>query len=312
MTIKKISIMINLIYRDEEQDFEWVDVTSPTPADYTELTNTYNLHPASVQDCLAPMHLPKYEKIDNTVFMIARFYDVTAKEDADNIQQLTNKIALFISNKFLITIHRREEPFLSSVIIKWNNGGKDLEDNTPRRLVNQVLYKIIHTYDPAIYTSQEQLDKYEHRIFKGTKNSRLIWELYIVKRRASVFKRMFYLTRDMVDKFSKSSKEADPFTLDLVDNAQSLQFLADELHENVNNLLNLHISLASHRTNEIMGVLTIFSVFFLPPTFIVGLYGMNFDNMPELHYKEGYFFVIFLMLAISLSTYAWFKKKKWL
>ncbi len=304
--------MINLIYRDEERNFEWIDVISPAPSDYTQLTATYNLHPASVQDCLAPMHLPKYEKIDETVFMIARFYDVISKKEADNIQQLTNKIALFISDRFLITIHRREEPFLSSVITKWKNKGKELENSSPGHLVNQVLSKIIHTYDPGLHTSQDQLDKYEQYIFKGTKNTQLIWELYIVKRRASVFKRMLFLTRDMIDKYAKSGKELDPFTLDLVDNAQSLQFLSDELHENVNNLLNLHLSLSSHRQNEIMGVLTVFSVFFLPPTFIVGLYGMNFDNMPELHTTNGYFVVIFVMLFISISTYVWFKKKKWM
>ncbi len=305
--------MIREIYRNETEKFEWVDATSPTPDDYTKLTERFNLHPASVQDCMAPMHLPKYEKIGGTVFMIARFYDVTSKEDSDNIQQLTNKIALFISDRFLITIHRREEPFLSSVITKWRQlQGNESAQDTPRHLINQVLSKIIHTFDPALATSQDQLDKYEQRIFKGKKESQLIWDLYIVKRRASVFKRMLFLTRDMVDKFARSGKEVDPFTLDLVDNAQSLQFLADELHENVNNLLNLHISLASHRTNEIMGVLTIFSVFFLPPTFIVGLYGMNFRYMPELEQPHGYLMVWAIMLGISLITYVWFKKKKWL
>jgi magnesium transporter len=88
--------------------------------------------------------------------------------------------------------------------------------------------------------------------------------------------------------------------------------MADAIHENVNNLLNLHISLASHRTNEVMGVLTIFSVFFLPLTFIVGLYGMNFDYMPELHHEMSYPVVVGIMLLIVILTYIWFKRKNWI
>jgi magnesium transporter len=93
--------------------------------------------------------------------------------------------------------------------------------------------------------------------------------------------------------------------------ADSLYYRVDELHENANNLINLRLSLASHRTNEIMGILTIFSVFFLPLTFIVGVYGMNFKFMPELESDNGYGIVWIVMITIVAGIYIWFKKKGW-
>ena len=84
----------------------------------------------------------------------------------------------------------------------------------------------------------------------------------------------------------------------------------DKVFENVNNLLNLSMSFASQRTNEVMKVLTLFSAFFLPLTFLVGIYGMNFEFMPELGKKWGYPAVLLLMVLITLVIYFWFKKKK--
>jgi magnesium transporter len=82
--------------------------------------------------------------------------------------------------------------------------------------------------------------------------------------------------------------------------------------EDVNNLMNLFLSLSAQKTNDVMKVLTIFSVFFMPLTFIAGIYGMNFEFMPELRQKWGYPGVLLLMVLVALFIYVYFKKKKWL
>jgi magnesium transporter len=87
---------------------------------------------------------------------------------------------------------------------------------------------------------------------------------------------------------------------------------ADELLEEVNSLLSIQLALASHRTNEVVRVLTVFSVFFLPLTFIVGIYGMNFDFMPELRQRWGYPAVLAGMGAVTLAIYLWFRRRGWL
>ena len=93
---------------------------------------------------------------------------------------------------------------------------------------------------------------------------------------------------------------------------ESQYYTTLEILENVNNLINLQLSLASHQTSEIIRILTIFSIYFLPTTFITSFYGMNFKNMPELDTTFGYPLVILAMIATVVGLYCWFKKKKWI
>ncbi|MCS6832584.1 MAG: hypothetical protein NZ521_03335 [Flammeovirgaceae bacterium] len=302
--------MIEKVFYDEVDHFEWIDVIHPSEEDYKILAEQYKLHPASLKDCMSPTHLPKYEKIDHIIFMIIRIYDERAEKDANTIQGLTNKIAIFVSHRQMITIHNREERMLTELKNDWREKYGE-PGYTPSHLANQFLSRVISTYEPIIRKISDTLDLYEEKIFLGKKDPKIILDLYQEKRRSSVFKRMLYLTKDVMDKFAKNAAISDPYTHDLIDSASNLYFLADELHENVNTMLNLHLSLASHRSNEVMGILTMASVYFLPLTFIVGVYGMNFEFMPELKQEWGYPAVWGVMILVVLGIYFWFKRKKW-
>lgn len=302
--------MIEKVFYDEVDHFEWIDVIHPSEEDYKILAEQYKLHPASLKDCMSPTHLPKYEKIDHIIFMIIRIYDERAEKDANTIQGLTNKIAIFVSHRQMITIHNREERILTELKNDWREKYGE-PGYTPSHLANQFLSRVISTYEPIIRKISDTLDLYEEKIFLGKKDPKIILDLYQEKRRSSVFKRMLYLTKDVMDKFAKNAAISDPYTHDLIDSASNLYFLADELHENVNTMLNLHLSLASHRSNEVMGILTMASVYFLPLTFIVGVYGMNFEFMPELKQEWGYPAVWAVMILVVLGIYFWFKRKKW-
>jgi magnesium transporter len=99
---------------------------------------------------------------------------------------------------------------------------------------------------------------------------------------------------------------------DAQENVESIHFYADELLDDANTLLSVQLALASHRTGEVMRVLTVFSVFFLPLTFIVGIYGMNFHYMPELRHRLGYPGVMIGMGFVTLVIYLWFRRRGWL
>ena len=97
---------------------------------------------------------------------------------------------------------------------------------------------------------------------------------------------------------------------DIKDSLLSLLLNYDEVLENANNLLNTYLSVNAQKSNDVMKLLTIFSAFFLPLTFIAGIYGMNFENMPELKWQTGYFLALAVMLVVAVIIYWWFKRKR--
>src|SRR3954463_8257242 len=99
--------------------FVWVDVVDPTPDELADVARLYNLHPTSVEDSLEPEHLPKYERIGSTTFIIVRAIDSAAAGDCSTLHELTRKVAIFYGPDFLITIHRTEQPFLTQLMERY-------------------------------------------------------------------------------------------------------------------------------------------------------------------------------------------------
>src|SRR5262245_36816218 len=99
--------------------FVWIDIFNPKRADIEAIAKTYNLHSTSVQDCLDPEHLPKFEKLSTYHFVILRAYDEKANVESDTVQELTRKVAVFYSDHFLVTVHRKDQTFLAQLREKW-------------------------------------------------------------------------------------------------------------------------------------------------------------------------------------------------
>ncbi len=306
----KGSQVIDLVFEKADDSFRWVDVVLPTPEELQRISNEYNLHATTIQDCLEPEHLPKFEKLEENTFIICRAYDDACGPDADSVQELTRKIAILSGRNFLVTIHRNDQPFITSIRERWRQS----PNQTARPaffLLHEIFLAILQSYEMPLQKAMRQLDDIENLIFHHLQKQHLE-DLYYLKRKAGVFKEMFFLSRDIFRALSFESKQHSPFLQDLRENADRLFFLSQQLYENVTNLLNLHISLSAQRTNEVMRILTLFSVFFMPLTFIVGVYGMNFEHIPELSWKLGYLIVWLVILGVALGLYLWFRRRGWL
>jgi magnesium transporter len=140
-----------------------------------------------------------------------------------------------------------------------------------------------------------------------TKMNQLLYHLH---RRASVYARMLSLTQAALESaYSTIGLCTNDYAEQMSRSIGELAVKAESLHDNCQNLLNLHLSLVSFRTNELMNILTIFSAFFIPLTFICGVYGMNFVNMPELQLKYGYFYCLAGMFVITIGVFIFFRLK---
>jgi magnesium transporter len=306
---------IRTIINSTEPAFVWLDVVNPTHEELTNIARQYGLHSTSVEDSLEPEHLPKYERIGSVTFLIVRAFDEAATRDCSTVQEMTRKVAIFFSTDFLITIHRTEQPFLAALITKYQSpsppGAERRKSFLPRILI-EIINGAIDTYERPLGEAEATIDKFEATVFGEHELGGLLQRIYTEKRRVTQMRRMLSHTLDVVQRLVPASEPTAPLFQDLRENAESMYSYAEELVEDVNNLLSIQLALAQHRTSEVVRVLTVFSVFFLPLTFIVGIYGMNFDFMPELRRRWGYPAVMAGLGVVTLSIYLWFRRRGWL
>jgi magnesium transporter len=296
------------IFREKGKgEYDWIDLTQPTKAELNEVANRYGLHAALVEDCLQPDHLPKHELVGDSQFVILRAFNANATDEADTIQEVTDKIAVFFGTDFILTVHRPEFPFLSAIKNEFVDAGKC---PSPYHVLFRIFSQVVASYDQPLSHLIREIDLYEPRIFLQRKTPDLLKDLYYIKRRATVMDNVFELSK-IIHENLKGKISALQYN-HLKDEFVRLQTSTRQVVDNVTNLLNIYISLSAQRTGEVMRVLTVFSVFFMPLTFIVGIYGMNFDNMPELRWHYGYFYTIFFMIGVTLSIYLWFRRKGWM
>ncbi|MBY0518178.1 MAG: hypothetical protein K2P81_14815 [Bacteriovoracaceae bacterium] len=285
----------------------WWDVTDPTSEVLGGIADRFKLHRTSVQDCLDPEQFPKIEKVGETVFMIVRCHDIEAPPDAEEVLTLTRKIAFFLNKDFLITIHRGDQPFINDI-----RSNVDKEQ-TPHDIMVKMIKKSVESFNPYLEKIETEIEKLERELMGRSPNTTELISLYRLRARLSVIKRQAWHTLGVLKEFvTVHSPAPSPWLTDMRESAEGLWQYCDELMEDVQNLLGLHIALSSHRTNEIMRFLTVVSLFFLPLTFIVGIYGMNFKVMPELDWKYGYYFSLALMFFVSYAIYRKVKEKGWL
>ena len=310
---------ISTVFKNPQ--FTWIDIIEPSREELNKIAKQYHLNPFNVQDCLDPEHLPKYEKIDNTTFLVIRAFDEQCSSEADTVQELTRKVAIFFEDHFVISVHRKDQSYIAKAREKWaakQNTSSEEEGSLQALLLRDIITGGFSSYEKPLDAAFEKLSQMETLIFRQSCPS-MIEDGYYLRRELFVFRRLSKMTLDIVSKLNGRNEVTAPIFQDIREVGEALVAYSEELLENVNSLLSLHLSLesartneASHRTNEVMRILTIFSVFFMPLNFITGLYGMNFEFIPGLKSPYGFALSISAMLLTSSAIYFWFKRKGWM
>ncbi len=282
------------------ENFVWIDFCQPAKASLDLIAKEYQLDLFQIKDSLEHGHLPKFEKQPNYNFLILRAFTSTIKEGATTVSELSNKIAFFYNDSKIITIHRSPFDFLENV-------NKDFQ--TTEEILIYLVYKMVETYRNPLNELDEKIMQIEKTIFLQDYAKVSLEELYFLKAQTRITKKLLQIFQNVIHQLEVPDQSKTALQ-DIKDRLLSLLLSYEEVLENANNLLNTYLSVNAQKNNDVMKLLTIFSVFFLPLTFIVGIYGMNFENMPELKWQTGYFMALGLMAIISVSIYIWFKRKK--
>ena len=300
--------MAIVIFENKEQILTWVDVTAPSSTELTELSKTYDLNHFALSACLQPDHLPKHEDIEGTHFIITRVLMPIRSGKSVSIQSISTKIAFFYRPGLLITIHRIPHDFIQDVRMRFFDKG---QFKLVESIVAKLLWHILHSYElPAVGLSTE-LDEFENMVFSQNLTPQMLLELYQIKRKALMSKKLLLFSQEAISSVKLPVAKSDDLQ-DSRDLHLKLLNIYDQIHEDVSNLVNFYLSISAQKTNEVIKVLTIFSVFFMPLTFVAGIYGMNFDYMPELKMRYGYPLLLGIMVLLSCGIYLWFRKKRWL
>jgi magnesium transporter len=280
--------------------FKWIDIENPIKKDLEKITKEHGLNYYLIKDSLEKGHLPKYEKTSNVDFFIFRAYTSDIKLQIDEVGEMSNKISFFIFDDKLITIHRAHFQFLN------------IPEETHLK-INELFLKIVKlmmdTFQKPTIDLSDKISEIERSIFLKDHRHILLEELYFIKSQSRILKKVLHITQSVIEQSANNFISSNQYH-DIKDQILNLLTYNEESVENSNQLMTTYLSISNQKNNEVVRLLTIFSAFFLPLTFIAGIYGMNFDFMPELNWKFGYLFCIFLMITVVILIYFWFRKKR--
>ncbi|MDQ1161315.1 Mg2+ and Co2+ transporter CorA [Chryseobacterium sp. SORGH_AS 447] len=184
-------------------------------------------------------------------------------------------------------------------------------ETTAKNIALRIALLIMKSFDDESVSLLETMDNIENEIFlKNTNHTNQIKRLYKLKRKSGLNSRVLTVSTDAIDKFKLLGLQ-DSEVSDLKDKHKDVVADFDHLNIQVTNLIGMFLALSDQKANQVMKVLAVYSVYFLPITFIAGVYGMNFDNMPELHHRNGYFFTLGLMALVVICTFIYARRKQW-
>lgn len=277
-----------------------------------ELCTFLGVHKLSMEDILSVGQRPKLEEYNSYLQVVLKLLSIEHNQDTIEYEQLT----FILKGDVLITFQEKTGDVFNSV----RNRIKEAKGSIRKRGADYLLYAlfdlIVDHYFSILDDFSEKLDDLETELLDNPDKNTLN-KLHRLRRETLLLRRTIYPMGEMVGRFEKLeepliSADIKVFIRDLYDHTSKVIENIEVLRDMTSGLIDLYMNSASYKLNEIMKVLTIMSAIFIPITFIAGLYGMNFVNMPELAYKNGYFVVLGIMLIVLIGMLIFLKRKKWI
>lgn len=298
-------------WRTDKSGFIWIDLLGEDAPNEKTFLLSMGCHPLAVEDVQRFRHPPKTETFDNYTLILYR--GLTEFNKDLTIQQMT--IALFAGERCLISCHPRHS---MSVNHYWQNAQQENLLVSPGLLASRIMSFSVGRYLEAILAFEPSLNELEDAM-QETPNDEVMRELISYQSRLRKLKRIFSyheklvtnLLKEMPPHLLKEDGDIEHALQDLFERCERLHGLCTMYYEICGDLINGYLSISSHQLNNTMRVLTVITAIFVPLTFIAGIYGMNFDNMPELHMPYGYFYTLGAMLVIA-AGFGIVAFKKWL
>ena len=295
----------------------WVNVDGLRDVKVIErLGNLFGLHSLAMEDVLHVHQRSKVEHYPKNLYVVARMLNPLAKLE-------TEQLSLFLGDGFVVTFQEVPGDCLDPVRQRIREGRGRIREQGPDYLAYSVLDGVIDAFFPLLELIGEQLDKLEDQVLSNADLNTNIADIHGLKNDLILLRRAIWPQREAINMLVRDpcdfvKDETRLYLRDCYDHTVQIIDLLEMYREVSSGLMDLYVSAVSNRMNEVMKVLTIIATVFIPLTFIVGIYGMNFDpnssplNMPELRAYYGYPVVWVVMAAVTAAMIFFFRKQGWL
>lgn len=308
--IREVAIDEKIDCAHDKSEFIWVGIADPLESELRTLQETYNLHPLAVEDALKADQLPKVDIYGDQLFVVAR----TAHLENDEIAY--GETAIFVGHSHIISVRHgsaRAHTELRSEL----EAAPTLLIHGVDYVLHAILDFIVDGYRPMVETIEEEVLAMERRAIDNFLGRDEINRIFSLRRELMRFQRILVPMSEVAGKLVRLDvpcidPEAKPYFSDVLDHVRRVQAMVDDLREILTSVFEFSNLLEQQRTGAITRQLAAWAAILAVPTAIAGIYGMNFEHMPELKTTYGYFVVLGVIAVICTALFIQFKRVKWL
>ncbi len=288
----------------------WINVEGLGDAEtIRKLGQLFDLHRLALEDVINVHQRPKVEIYKSYYFIVVRMADLR-----DRLE--TQQLSIFLGKNYVLTFQETESNRFDPIRARIHDKGGRIRQSGADYLAYAILDSCIDNYFPALEKYGEQIETLEDKVILRPGNQ-FVSEIHEMKRDLLILRRAVWPLREAVNSLIREpsqliTDETRIYIRDCYDHTIQVIDLLENYRDIAGDLIEVYLSSISNRMNEIMKILTIFTTIFIPLTFIAGVYGMNFKNMPELNWKYGYLFALGIMAALAAVMLIYFRKKGWL
>ena len=295
----------------EDGDFVWVGLHEPAQEELDRVARVFSLHPLAVEDAVKAHQRPKLERYDNNIFLVLKTLWYVDEDDAVE----TGEINLFVGRDYVVSVRHGKGAELHSA-------REGLEEHAtvlghgPSAVVYAICDRVVDEYEAVASSLMEDVDEVEESVFSPTRTQDS-QRIYVLKRELAEVRRAVTPLGEPMMRFVTGSvplvtQEAAPFFRDVADHLARVRDIVESLDNLLSTAFDAYLARVSVQQNEDMRKISAWAAIAAVGTLVAGVYGMNFVNIPELHWHFGYFYALGLMVVASLVLYRQFKKSGWL
>ena len=299
-------------YKDTES-ISWINLNGLNYVDEIEaLGNHYGLHPLVLEDIVNIAQRPKIDEHEDYLFLVLKMLYYNESQSI-----VSEQVSFILGDNYVLSFQEAEGDVFDNVRDRLRNAKGRVRNMKADYLLYTLIDAIVDHYFSVIEILGDKIENIENTIFENKIEEDCNRQIQDLKREVFRVRRAIFPLREVLNRIDKNEtkliqKKTLTYYRDIFDHLIQVTENIEIFREMVLSLMDMYMSSISNKMNEVMKVLTIMASIFIPLTFIAGIYGMNFQYIPELNYKYGYFMVWGVMIAIFLGLLYYFKRKKWL